>query len=114
MNSLRARLFAADARSACPDLALTIGIGAVLTRRQVDKTQVSELAQRADDFAQTRRAERQLREPGPACRRLRVVVAPRTQLAPYVPTSRTRATDDDLRWHAVSLLVPHDPRNGEF
>ena len=56
MNSLRARLFAATLAALALTLALTIAIGAVLTRRQVDKSQVTALARRADDLALQRRA----------------------------------------------------------
>ena len=56
VNSLRARLFAATLAALALTLALTIAIGAVLTRRQVDRTQVTALARRADDLALQRRA----------------------------------------------------------
>jgi two-component system sensor histidine kinase BaeS len=55
MRSLRGRLFAATLAALALTLALTIGIGAVLTRRQVDRTQAASLARRADDLAEQRR-----------------------------------------------------------
>ena len=55
MRSLRARLFAATLAALALTLALTIAIGAVLTRRQVDRSQASNVARRADDIAQQRR-----------------------------------------------------------
>ncbi len=55
MRTLRARLFAATLAALALTLALTIGIGAVLTRRQVDRSQAIALARRADDLAQQRR-----------------------------------------------------------
>ncbi len=53
--SLRARVFAAMLAALALTLALTIAVGAVLTRRQVERTQASALAARADDLAQQRR-----------------------------------------------------------
>ena len=50
MRSLRARLFAATLAALAADARLTIAIGAVLTRRQVDKSQATSLARRADDL----------------------------------------------------------------
>jgi two-component system sensor histidine kinase BaeS len=55
MRSLRARLFATTLAALALTLALTIGIGAALTRRQVDRSQAASLARRADDIAQDRR-----------------------------------------------------------
>jgi two-component system sensor histidine kinase BaeS len=55
MKSLRARLFAATLAALAVTLALTIAIGAVLTRKQVDTAQAAALAQRADDLALQRR-----------------------------------------------------------
>ena len=54
MKSLRARLFAATLAALALTLALTIGIGAILTRRQVDRSQASAVAARADDLAAQR------------------------------------------------------------
>src|SRR4029077_17669150 len=55
MRSLRARLFAATLGALALTLALTIGIGAVLTRREVDRVQVADVSRRADDGALQRR-----------------------------------------------------------
>ncbi|HVU76952.1 MAG TPA: HAMP domain-containing sensor histidine kinase [Gaiellaceae bacterium] len=55
MSSLRGRLFASTLAALALTLALTIGIGAILTRRQVDRTQSASLARRADDLALQRR-----------------------------------------------------------
>jgi two-component system OmpR family sensor kinase len=55
VTSLRARLFAATLAALALTLALTIAIGAVLTRRQVDRSQASAVAARADDAAEQRR-----------------------------------------------------------
>jgi two-component system sensor histidine kinase BaeS len=55
MKSLRARLFAATLAALALTLALTLTVGAVLTRRQVDRSQASALAQIANDRALDRR-----------------------------------------------------------
>ena len=55
MKSLRARLFAATLAALAITLALTLAIGAVLTRRQVDRSQAATLARLADDRAVDRR-----------------------------------------------------------
>ena len=55
MKTLRGRLFAATLAALGLTLALTIGIGAILTRQQVDKVQASGLARQADTAAKTRR-----------------------------------------------------------
>ena len=84
MRSLRARLFAATLAALALTLALTIGIGAVLTRRQVDKSQVSALARRADDLAQQRRANVSYVNQNTLSGSVRILVEPRPQLAQYV------------------------------
>ena len=56
MRTLRARLFAATLAALALTLALTIGIGVVLTKRQVDHSQATALAQIADERAFDRRA----------------------------------------------------------
>ena len=55
MHSLRARMFASTLAALALTLALTIAIGAVLTRRQVDQSQAANIARRADDLAHQRR-----------------------------------------------------------
>ncbi len=54
MSSLRARLFSATLAALALTLVLTIGIGAILTRRQVDRSQAAAVAGRADDVASQR------------------------------------------------------------
>jgi len=110
MNSLRARLFAATLAALALTLALTIGIGAVLTRRQVDKTQVAELAQRADDFALQRRRNVSYVNQDRRSGNVRIVVAPRAQLAPYVPSvshsSNGKTTFDGTRYLYSYRTIP--------
>ena len=53
MKSLRARLFAATLAALAITLGLTVAIGGILTRRQVDRTQAATIARLADDRAPT-------------------------------------------------------------
>ena len=108
MKSLRARLFAATLAALALTLALTIAIGAVLTRRQVDRSQVTSLgAPRRRSRAATAR-ERQLHQPEHA---LGQRPDPRRSRArssrQYVPdVEQVERREDDLRGRALSLLVP--------
>jgi two-component system sensor histidine kinase BaeS len=55
LKSLRGRLFAATLAALALTLTLTIAIGALLTRQQVDHAQVTSLARQADSDAEARR-----------------------------------------------------------
>ena len=86
MRSLRARLFAATLAALALTLALTIGIGAVLTRRQVDRSQVSAVARQADDLAAQRRQHvSYVREITPLAGNVLKLIQPRTTFAQLVP-----------------------------
>ncbi len=65
---------------------LTIGIGAVLTRRQVDRTQVANLARRADDIAfQRRTSVSYVNRSYALSGNIRVIIDPRPKLTQFVP-----------------------------
>ena len=65
---------------------LTIGIGAVLTRRQVDRTQVANLARRADDLAfQRRTSVSYVNRDYTLSGNIHVLIDPRRGFARYVP-----------------------------
>jgi two-component system OmpR family sensor kinase len=85
VNSLRARLFAATLAALAVTLALTIAIGAVLTRRQVDRSQAASLAQRADDFASQRRRNVSYATQNTVSGQVRRIVLQRNKLNAYVP-----------------------------
>ena len=85
MTTLRGRLFAATLAALALTLALTIGIGAVLTKRQVDRTQVSALARRADDLALERRTSVSYVNSDTVSGQVRVIVSPRPLFAGAVP-----------------------------
>jgi len=84
VRSLRARLFAATLGALAVTLALTIGIGAVLIRRQVDRSQAAALARRADDLAYQRRHSVSYVNENTLTGRTRTIVATRADLSPYV------------------------------
>ena len=86
MKSLRARIFAATLAALALTLALTIGIGALLTRRQVDRSQASAVARQADDLASQRRQHvTYIREPGSLARGVLTIIEPRAAFAVLVP-----------------------------
>ena len=93
MRTLRARLFAATLAALALTLVLTIAIGAVLTRRQVDKSQATSLARRADDLQLQRRRSPTLHQPGLRLgQRAHHRPAARTPARSACRTSRARAT----------------------
>jgi two-component system sensor histidine kinase BaeS len=85
MNSLRARLFAATLAALALTLALTIAIGAVLTRRQVDRSQAANVARLADDLAQQRRQNVNYKREDRVSGSVRILIQPRTSFATLVP-----------------------------
>jgi two-component system OmpR family sensor kinase len=85
LRSLSGRLFASTLAALALTLALTIGIGAVLTRRQVDRSHAASLASQADDLAQQRRASVSYKTQNTLSGGVRKIVEPRPRLAPYVP-----------------------------
>ena len=85
MKSLRGRLFAATLAALALTLALTIAIGAVLTRRQVDRSQAANVARRADDLAQQRRLHVNFVRVDSISGRVHILVQPRTVFVGVVP-----------------------------
>jgi two-component system OmpR family sensor kinase len=85
MNTLRARLFAATLAALALTLALTIAIGAVLTRRQVDRTQAANIARSADDIAQQRRQHVNYVRDDRVSGSVHILIQPRKRFATVVP-----------------------------
>ncbi len=107
VTTLRGRLFAATLAALALTLALTIGIGAVLTKRQVDRTQVSALARRADDLALERRTSVSYVNSDTVSGQVRVIVSPRPALRRRSPGREPlERRRDDVRGRPVPLLVP--------
>jgi two-component system sensor histidine kinase BaeS len=85
VNSLRARLFVSTLAALALTLALTIAIGAVLTRRQVDRSQAASIARRADDLAQERRQNVNYRRQNRVVGGVRIMIEPRRSFRTLVP-----------------------------
>src|SRR4051812_18876922 len=85
MRSLRGRLFAATLAALAVTLALTIAIGGVLTRRQVDRSQATGLARRADDLAEQRRKSVNYKRENDVVGGVRVMIQPRSFFRSLVP-----------------------------
>nr|MBA3844605.1 HAMP domain-containing protein [Actinomycetota bacterium] len=92
MKTLRARLFAATLAALALTLALTIGIGAVLTRRQVDRSQATSLSRRADDLAIQRRNNPSYVNRDYQSGNVQILIQPRADLSSYVPNVK-RSSD---------------------
>jgi signal transduction histidine kinase len=106
MKSLRARLFAATLGALAVTLALTIGIGAVLTRRQVDHVQVADLARRADDGALQRRTLVSYRNSNLLTGTVRTIIDLRQKLAAYVPDVN-RSSDGQTTYNGKHFLYSY-------
>ena len=85
MRSLRARLFAATLGALALTLALTIAIGGVLTRRQVDRSQAASVARRADDLALQRRQHVNYNRQNQLSGSVRIMIQPRAIFRELVP-----------------------------
>jgi signal transduction histidine kinase len=85
VNSLRAQLFASTLAALALTLALTIAIGAVLTRRQVDRSQAASIARRADDLAQQRRQNVNYKRQNDIVGGVRIMIEPRRSFRTVVP-----------------------------
>ncbi len=84
MKTLRGRLFAATLAALGLTLALTIGIGAVLTRQQVDHAQVAALSRQADSAAAARHQSVNYNVSNNLVGGVRTIVALRSSFARYV------------------------------
>jgi two-component system sensor histidine kinase BaeS len=111
MNSLRARLFAATLAALAVTLALTIAIGAVLTRRQVDRSQAANLARRADDLAQQRLQHVNYVRVREVSGRVLILVQPRRVFTSLVPDVK-KSSDGETTYQRTRQLysyrtIPH-------
>ncbi len=85
MKTLRGRLFAATLAALALTLALTIGIGAILTRQQVDHAQAVALSRLADSQAASRRQSVNYQNSDRKTGGVREIVNLRSALTGYVP-----------------------------
>jgi two-component system, OmpR family, sensor kinase len=108
MKSLRARLFAGTLAALALTLALTIAIGAVLTRRQVDRSQATNVARRADDIARQRRQHVTYVREDDVSGNVRILVQPRAAFRGIVPNV-ARASDGQTAFGGQKQLYSYRP-----
>jgi two-component system sensor histidine kinase BaeS len=106
MRSLRARLFAATLGALALTLALTIAIGGVLTRRQVDRSQASAVARRADDLALQRRQHVNYNRQNQLSGSVRIMIQPRTSFRKLVPDVN-RSSDGETTYQGKRQLYSY-------
>lgn len=106
MRSLRARLFAATLAALALTLALTIAIGAVLTRRQVDRSQASNVARRADDLTQQRRQNVNYKLDDRVSGSVHILIKPRSTFATLVPDVN-RSSDGETTYQGRRELYSY-------
>jgi two-component system sensor histidine kinase BaeS len=106
LRSLRARLFAATLAALAITLALSLVIGAVLTRRQVDRSQASTLARLADDRAADRRQHVSYRRGNETLGSILVMVQERAFFAGLVPNVN-RSSDGETTYKGERQLYSY-------
>jgi two-component system sensor histidine kinase BaeS len=106
MKSLRARLFAATLAALAITLALTLAIGGVLTRRQVDRSQAATLARVADDRAVDRREHVSYRRGEQKLGSVLVLVQERSVFAGLVPNVN-RSSDGEVKYQGKEQLYSY-------
>jgi two-component system OmpR family sensor kinase len=105
MTTLRARLLAATLAALGLTLALTVAIGALLTRREVDRSQAAALARRADDLALQRRSNVSYVNQNRLSGSVRIIIRPRSQLAAFVPDVNHDADGQTTYRHVRQLYA---------
>ncbi len=106
MSSLRGRLFASTLAALALTLALTIAIGAVLTRRQVDRSQAANIARRADDLAQQRRQNVNFKRQNDVVGGVRIMIEPRRSFRTVVPDVN-RSSDGEATYQGKQQLYSY-------
>jgi two-component system sensor histidine kinase BaeS len=106
LGSLRARLFAATLAALALTLALTIAIGAVLTRRQVDRSQATNIARRADDLAQQRRQSVNYKRDDRVSGSVHILIQPRETFANVVPNAN-KSSDGETTYEGKRQLYSY-------
>jgi two-component system sensor histidine kinase BaeS len=106
MRSLRARLVLATLAALGITLALSLVIGAVLTRRQVDRSQASTLARLADDRAADRRKNVNYKRGNETIGSIFVMVQERAAFSSLVPNVN-RSSDGETRFQGRAQLYSY-------
>jgi two-component system sensor histidine kinase BaeS len=108
VKTLRGRLLAATLAALALTLVLTIAIGAVLIRQQVDRAQVSVLAGQADGLAETRRHSISYDNSNHFSGGVRTIVNLRSQFAKLVPDT-ARGSNGETEYHGKRYLYSYRP-----
>jgi two-component system sensor histidine kinase BaeS len=103
---LRARLFVSTLAALALTLALTIAIGAVLTRRQVDRSQAASIARRADDLAQERRQSVNYKRQNDVVGGVRRMIEPRRSFRTIVPNVN-KSSDGEVTYQGQQQLYSY-------
>ena len=106
MKSLRARLVLATLAALAITLGLTVVIGGILTRRQVDRSQASTLARLADDRAADRRKHVSYRRGNETLGSILVMVQLRSAFAGLVPDVN-KSSDGETTYHGEKQLYSY-------
>jgi two-component system sensor histidine kinase BaeS len=106
LKTLRGRLFAATLAALALTLTLTIVIGAILTRQQVDRAQASALARQADSYAATRRQSVDYRNSKLVSGGVTTIVDLRPKLAQYVPDVN-RSSDGTTTYEGKTYIYSY-------
>jgi two-component system, OmpR family, sensor kinase len=108
LTTLRGRLFAATLAALALTLTLTIAIGAVLTKQQVDRAQVNALKRQADNAALARFQSVNYINSNKQSGGVRTIVDTRAKLAPYVPNVQ-QPSDGQTSYGGQRYLYSYRP-----
>jgi signal transduction histidine kinase len=106
VKTLRGRLFITTLAALALTLALTIGIGAILTKQQVDQAEVTALARQADDIALQRRGSVSYVNSNTVSGGVRTLVEPRSAFAIFVPDVN-RQSDGQTTYQAQHYIYSY-------
>ncbi len=110
MKTLSGRLFAATLVALAATLTLTIAIGAILTRQQVDHSQVTALRYQADNAALQRRRSVSYNNSNRETAGVRTIIEPRSTFAGLVPnvnrSSNGQTTYQGKRYAYAYRTIP--------
>lgn len=106
MRTLRGRLFVATLAALALTVILTVSIGAVLTKEQVDNSEVAALNRQADTLAEQRRASISYINSNTVLGGVRTIVAPRPGLQLYVPDINV-SSDGTTVYHGKRYLYSY-------
>ncbi len=107
MKSLRGRLFVATLAALGLTLALTIGIGAILTKQQVDRTESTALARQADNLASARQRAVSYINSDTTSGGVRAIVDVRSAFTKFGVPDPNRSSDGSATYQGRSYLYSY-------